>query len=401
MRELLIVGAGIAGMNAAAAARRGSNHVTLIDEHNYQTLAPALARGAAGLAPFAQMTLMLPAGDAQLTRVRGTATRIDPVRRAVVVDGREYVGDRLIIAVGRGPARSPEASLGPVHRPYVAEAAAKLRLAWHGALAAAANRRPLPGEPVRLAIVGGGQFGCELALTFATMRPLACQRYGLPESAVEIALYEEAARVLPDWPPRAAAIMSHEMYLSEVDVQLQSRVVARSEQGVRLASGAERPADIVVWACGRQSHPLLAGPAMPRTAAGLSVDDYLRVTGYTDVYAIGDAAGGVGGWDWALASAHTAVVNATSRLTRRHVKAPPGRRFVALPAGRVMSVTGERLSAYSWHLPYAWRLLAERRLIGGWPLVMQAWPSPAPDHSLAAWRDATERRRGRHAERRI
>lgn len=401
MRKLLIVGGGIAGLNAAVAAlRRGSTQVTLIDSHSYQTLPPQLARGAAGLAAFGQMALMLPESDDRLTRVRATVTRLDLARRAVVAGDQEYVGDRLLIAVGRGPARCPAAADGPVHAPYDAEAASRLRLAWHAALAAAAHRRPLPDVPVRLAIVGGGAFGCELALAFATMRPFACQRYGLPPALVAISLYEAAERLLPDWPARAAEIVGRELYLGEVETCLASRVVARTAYGLLLADGTEQPADVVVWACGREPHPLLASAGAPLTAdRTLSVDSYLRVAGQSDVFAAGDCAAGGYGWDWARISGRTAAANATSRLPRRAPVPPPRRRYLGLPFGRTLALVGETLSARGRHPAAHWRLLAERYAVGGLPLLLQAWPAPAPDHSLAAWRDAMERRRGRHAVR--
>lgn len=400
MRKLLIVGGGIAGLNAATVAlQRGSTAVTLIESHSYQTLPPQLARGAAGLAGFGQMALMLPESAGRLTRIRATATQLDLTRRAVVAGEYEYVGDRLLIAVGRGPARIPDAT-GPVHAPYDAEAASRLRLAWHAALAAAAHRRPLPDEPVRLAIVGGGAFGCELALAFATMRPFVCQRYGLPPALVEIGLYEAAERLLPDWPARASEIVARELYLSEVETHLASRVVARTESGVRLADGSAQPADIVVWACGRAAHPLLAGTGAQLTADGaLPVDPYLRVAGLGEVFAAGDCAGGGRGWDWALVSGRVAALNAAARLPRRAVVPPPRRRYLNLPLGRTLAVIDGEVSPLGWHPAAHWRLLAERYAVGGFPLLLQAWPAPTPDHSLAAWRDAMERRRGRHAVR--
>ncbi|MGE5561456.1 MAG: NAD(P)/FAD-dependent oxidoreductase [Chloroflexota bacterium] len=404
MRELLIVGAGIAGLNAArAAAWRASNHVTLIDAHSYQTLAPRLARGAAGLAAFGQMALPLPDSDQRLTRIRGIVTAIDPARRTVTVDDREYGGDRLIIAVGSVPAPTPVGVPGElVHQPYTAEAAARLRLAWHRALAAAANRRPLPGEPVRLVIVGGGAFGCELALAFATMRPLVSARYGLPQEMVEVALCEQAARILPEWPQRAADIVGRELYLSEVDVLTSAQVTRVSRQGLVFAGGDERPGDIVVWAAGRRPNPLLSPDRMPLTDDGrIAVDCFLRLSQHADVYAIGDCAGAGCGWDWAIASARTAIANAASRQPRQEVALPPRRRFIGLPFGRLVSLAGGRFAANAWPVSQTARLLAERRVAGGLPLVLQAWPAPTPDHSLAAWRDATERRRGRHAERRM
>lgn len=400
MRKLLIVGGGIAGLNAAVVAlQRGSTLVTLIDSHSYQTLPPQLARGAAGLAAFGQMALMLPESGGRLTRVRATVTQLNLTRRAVVAGDREYAGDRLLIAVGRGPARRPVAG-GPVHAPYDAESASRLRLAWHAALAAAAHRRPLPDEPVRLAIVGGGAFGCELALAFATMRPFACQRYGLPPELVAISLYEAEERLLPDWPARAGEIIGRELYLSEVETCLASRVVERTARGVRLADGSEQPAEVVVWACGREPHPLLTGAGVPLSADGaLSVDPYLRVAGQGDVFAAGDCAAGGYGWDWARVSGWTAAANATARLPRRAATPPLRRRYLGLPLGRTLALIDGKVSAIGRHPAAHWRLLAERYAVGGLPLLLQAWPAPTPDHSLAAWRDAMERRRGRHAVR--
>jgi NADH dehydrogenase len=400
MRELLIIGAGIAGVNAALVAlKRPSVHVTLIDPRTYQTLPFTLARGAAGQTAFSQMSLPQLSGSKRLALVRSQAVAISLSERQVTTGQGVHRGDGLVIAVGRPPLLPPTAPAdGPVViSPYHAAGAAELRVNWQRALATRAQRTTAPA-PVNIAVVGGGAFGVELALTIANAAPFACSRYGAPDDTVHVALFEAAERVLPDWPARAAATAGRELHLAGVEINSGWRI-DRLIAGGLAAGDEEWPADIVVWATGRGPHPLLAASGLPLSPDGsLITDKYLRLGDGGWNYAAGECVRLDCGWDWARHSGRIAALNALSRTRKLAAPASQRRRYLNLSPGRSLALADKRL-ALAWPLAQRARMLSQRLATGGWDLFLQAWPAPTPDHSLAAWRDAADRRRPRHAER--
>jgi len=163
---------------------------------------------------------------------------------------------------------------------------------WDSEQALTAAR--LPG---RLAILGGGPVGCELAQLAA--------RFG---SAVT--LVEPAPRLLPGEPEFVGALLADVLRHDGVDVRTgaQARRAQRYGSGLRLelsAGGGESggggestvEADRVLLAAGRA--PVVHGIGLERlgidvdSAArdGLPVDDRCRVVGAAGVFAVGDVTG--------------------------------------------------------------------------------------------------------------
>ena len=112
---------------------------------------------------------------------------------------------------------------------------------------------------------------------------------------VHITLVEMAPHVLGPFAPEAARLRQ------ELAGEARRRPASRDvrEGGPPLtASLVEHdgkqeflPADIVVWASGITTHPVLADWGVPLgRGRRIEVDDHLRVQGLDDVYAIGDVA---------------------------------------------------------------------------------------------------------------
>jgi len=149
-------------------------------------------------------------------------------------------------------------------------------------------------EHVRIAIVGGGATGVELAAEMYNAAA-ALRHYGLEvfdESRLEITLIEAGPRILPALPERIAGSATRLLQGLGVRVRTGARVTEVAADGVQLADGERIPTDLVVWAAG------VKAPAFLRDLAGLEtnrlnqlvVGPTLQTTRDDAVFALGDCA---------------------------------------------------------------------------------------------------------------
>jgi NADH dehydrogenase len=111
---------------------------------------------------------------------------------------------------------------------------------------------PASDERVRIAIVGGGATGVELAAELYNAAG-ALRHYGLEvfdESRLEVTLLEAGERILPALPERLAESATHELQMLGVEVLTDTQVI-RAERG-KLFTRCEHEieADLIVWAAG-------------------------------------------------------------------------------------------------------------------------------------------------------
>ena len=217
-------------------------------------------------------------------------------RQTVVVKGQAIRGRRFVIATGSSPAIPPIPGLEAIDY-----------LTHHNVFQA----RDLPE---RLAVIGGGPIGTELAQAFARL-------------GSRVTLIETAPRILPlDEPALADALGAH-LREEGIDLRLETTVTGarRDQDGALLdleaATGRETLAfDRVLVATGRRANTASLNPE----AAGLAinadgtveVDRRLR-TRQRHIYAIGDCAGPFPFTHMAEYQAGIIISNAVFRLPRK------------------------------------------------------------------------------------
>ncbi|MEO1488809.1 MAG: FAD-dependent oxidoreductase, partial [Pseudomonadota bacterium] len=115
-------------------------------------------------------------------------------------------------------------------------------------------------DRVRVAIVGGGATGVELAAELYNAAG-ALRHYGLEvfdESRLEVTLLEAGQRILPALPERLSNSATQELQHLGVEVRTDTQVI-RAQSG-RLLTRCENviKADLMVWAAGVKGAPFLA-----------------------------------------------------------------------------------------------------------------------------------------------
>ncbi|BCU07564.1 glutathione-disulfide reductase [Allochromatium tepidum] len=199
-----------------------------------------------------------------ITRIDGFARFVDA--RTVAVGDQHYTADHIVIATGGRPIvpRMPGAELGITSDGFFA----------------------LEEQPKRVAIIGGGYIGVELAGVLSAF-------------GTEITIVALEDRVLALFDPLISETLAENMRLHGIDMHLQFEVagIERDEQGLVLAArDGQRLTgfDQVIWAVGRAPNTR----ELNLEAAGITVErngviptDAWQNTNVPGIYAIGDIAG--------------------------------------------------------------------------------------------------------------
>jgi 3-phenylpropionate/trans-cinnamate dioxygenase ferredoxin reductase component len=318
MRRLVVVGASLAGLRAAQAARKAGFDGELVmvgeERHRPYTRPPLSKELLAG--EHTVDRVQLPCDDLGVEwRLGVPAAGLDRGRKRVVLaDGDEVEYDRLILATGSRPRRwpGPGGDLKGVHTLRGVDDALALRAAFDG--------RP------RVAIVGAGFIGCEVAQT--------ARKEGLDVTLIDIA----ATPMLPLGPELGG--WCAELHRRQgVDLRLGTGVAGLIGDGrveaVELTDGERVEADIVVVGLGALPNiEWLAGSGL-QLDSGLECEATLTTTADPDILGAGD----IVTWPHPLADGeairieHWTVAAEQGQLAGRNaVLAPDERRpYVAPP----------------------------------------------------------------------
>jgi pyruvate/2-oxoglutarate dehydrogenase complex dihydrolipoamide dehydrogenase (E3) component len=285
--DLVVVGGGAAGLGAARAGAAAGVRTLLVSAGEIggectftgcvpsKTLIEAAARGATFPAAMAAVRDAVAAIAA--TETAGALARegIDVVRgqavftgaREIRVAGRLLRAGRVVIASGSRPAIPPV--------PGLAETAYLTNETVFG----------LDRLPGRLAVLGGGAAGCELAQAFGRL-------------GSQVTLIEAAPRLLAAADPAASGIIERVFRAEGISVHtgLAATAVKYNGRGVELSltSGEEIAADQVLVAAGR----VPAAGQLGLANAGVRVDEHGCIvtdrhlaTTAPGIYAAGDVTG--------------------------------------------------------------------------------------------------------------
>ena len=269
----VIVGAGIAGVSAAAAMRRSGyeGDIDLLGEepelpYRRPPVSKEIVRGEK--TPD-EIRIKKPEWYEQQSitlRTGVTVASVDTDAHVVrLADGEDVAYDQLLLATG-GRARSPWTASG-------------IRTLRSLADAPRLQSELTPGG--HLIVVGAGLIGSEIA---ASARTLGC----------EVTLLETAALPLPRLLPPALGELYVELHKSEgTDLHTGVTVASIEDDGgetvVRAADGRTWSAPVVVVAVGMEPNVELAEAAGLEVANGIVVDAFGR-TSAPDVFAAGDVA---------------------------------------------------------------------------------------------------------------
>lgn len=314
--RVVIVGGGAGGLELATRlgdtlGRRGRAEITLIDRNRTHVWKPKLHEIAAGSMDMSahEVSYLAQAHWHHFRYRVGAMVGLDRARREVLVapyvddEGQQVTAQRvfgydtLVVSIG-----SLSNDFGT---PGVAEHAMKLETAAdaqrfrtrviNACIRAHAQATPLRPEQLKVAIIGAGATGVELAAELhRTTREMVA--FGLDrvdaDKDIRVSVIEAAPRVLPALPERLSQATESLLTKLGVEVHTDAKVAEVLPSGVKLADGRLLPAELVVWAAGVKAPDFLkniAGLETNRTNQ-LVVKPTLQTSRDDDVFAIGDCA---------------------------------------------------------------------------------------------------------------
>jgi NADH dehydrogenase len=293
--QVVVVGAGFAGLAAVRRLARAGVHTTLIDRNVHATFQPLLYQVATGGLASGDVAYPLRAAARRYGAVfrHGELAGVDPAARQVTLaDDTRLDYDYLILATGvavayHGIPGAAEHTVGL----YTRRDAIALRDHIIASLDQAS--RDDGRDDVTVTVIGGGPTGVELAGTLADLRAITLPAL-FPEidpERVHITLIDRSPALLPPFHPALRDYTRRQLERRGVKVLLGTVLAEIAPDKIQLADGTALPSDITVWAAGVAA-PAAAGEwGLPQDAGGRIVaDPDLRVAGQDRIFAAGDIA---------------------------------------------------------------------------------------------------------------
>ena len=296
---MVVIGGGFGGLALAKSLNKKEVQVVLLDKHNYHTFQPLLYQVAtAGLEPdsiaypIRKIFKSRPHTHFRMAEV----VKVDPERQMVVTNIGELHYDHLVIATGSktnffGMKQVEEQSMGMKTVPESLDLRSLILQNFEKALLTSdlQERESL----MNFVIVGAGPTGVELAGALAELKShvLPNDYPDLDIRRMSIHLIEASPRVLSAMSEQASAKAEKFLKKLGVYVWLDTQVTNYDGETIHTGGSQEFQTRTLIWAAGVQGVPVdgLDANALMR-GNRIKVDEYNRVEGYENVYAIGDVA---------------------------------------------------------------------------------------------------------------
>jgi NADH dehydrogenase len=296
--DVLIIGAGFAGLACAQALGGTGLSVTLVDRNNYHLFVPLVGQVAtAGLAPsdVSAPIRELVARHGNIRVLMADVTAIDPAGRTVTLDdGTRLSAAALVIAAGSSYAYPDEdwLRLAPGPRDLPEASALRARILMGFELAERAEEEGARQRLMTSVVVGGGPTGVEMAGGIAELcrDTLVHQFTRIDPARARVILVETGDELLSGFAPAIRDYARRRLEALGVELRLGARLEGVTADSATI-DGEAVPAHAIVWSAGVRASDLLDQLGRPRDGSGrVAVDSRFALPGCDGVHVIGDCA---------------------------------------------------------------------------------------------------------------
>lgn len=297
--EVVIIGGGFAGLEAAKRLADAPVHVTVVDRENHHLFQPLLYQVAT--AELSPGTIATPIRSAvrKKKNVRVILDEITEIRasekRVALVDGTTLAYDYLVIAAGAtnnyfGNDQWAEHAHPLKNLRDAIRMRERILLAFE-----AAEQEPNPEIRKALltfVVIGGGPTGVEMAGAIAELgkRTLPVEYRNIHVDEIRVILMERTDRLLRPFSERLSARAKEQLEELGVEVSLGHTVTDVTERGVDTDAGFV-PATVILWASGVRAESVVASLGVALDRGGrVHVDQHCAVLGHPDIFGVGDVA---------------------------------------------------------------------------------------------------------------
>jgi NADH dehydrogenase len=302
--NVLILGGGYGGLFTARKLERilppASANVTIVNDVNFMLYTPLLPGAAGGTLEPRHVVVPLREELRRTNLYLGHVLGADPASRLVRVrsaEGREEElhYDQLVVALGSISRTLPIPGLKEhaVGFKTLSEAIALRNQLLH----AMERAESVDDEETRSAlltfvVVGAGYAGLEGIAELQDFAADVVELYPRVRlHGMRFVLVEARERVMMEISPRLAAQATAELRRRGIEVRTSTTIERVSAGSVELSTGEVIPSRTVAWTAGVKPPPVVGRLGLPLTDGGrIATDRYCQVEGFSDVWAIGDAA---------------------------------------------------------------------------------------------------------------
>jgi NADH dehydrogenase len=334
--HVVVVGAGFGGVTLAKKLGGVPVEVTLVDRHNYHLFTPLLYQVATALLDPSEIahpvrSIVRRERNVHFRMARLTAVHLD--ERRIDTSAGSIAYDRLVLAAGS--VNNYFGIAGVEEHAYPLKSLEEA-LALRNHVLATFERASVADDPDEqrrlhtIAVVGAGPTGVECSGAFAELSHLVLRRDFRDSNlrSVDIELLEAAPTLLSTFASSLQKAAINTLRRKGVQVRLQTGMRQLTEKGALvLADGSALDAATVVWTAGVTASPVAAMLGIELARGGrVPVDEWLRVPGHPEVFAIGDIAAvqGVGGPHPMLAPVAIQQATHVARQITAEAKGEPG-----------------------------------------------------------------------------
>ena len=291
MKNIVVIGAGFAGLWSAIAAVRKLDElsitldqvrVTLINRDAWHGIRVRNYESDLSQIRVPLNRVLAPTG---VRLIEGEVTAIDPKARSIVVQTpngqQDIIYDRLVLAAG-SRVFLPDIPGLAEHGLNIDTYNEAKKLNLH--LKALSYQAQSDGWNTVL-VIGAGLTGIEIACEM----PSRLKAVGIQSGRVILA--DRLQHIGSDMGTHARAVIERALDSLGIETRTAIKVAAIGDRGVTFTDGEHVAAQTVVWCAGMVASPLAARLPGERDHLGrLPVDEFLKVKGLGDMYAAGDIA---------------------------------------------------------------------------------------------------------------
>lgn len=298
-KTIVILGAGFAGLNLANRVDSKKYNVVLVDRNNFHSFPPLFYQiASSGLDPS---NISFPLRR-EFKKKRGVSYRMGHVKNVdinskIVTTSYETIPyDILVIAAG---STNNYFNIPDLHKKVfgiktVGEAIYTrdeiLDRLERGAMCKDPKRRK---ELLSFLVVGGGPSGVEIAGALGEMKRdiLPIEYPELNPDDMRITLVEGSQKLLGAMSEAASEVALKDLKNLMVEVRLGTLMKDYNDKIVTFGDGKKEYWETLIWTAGITGEPIPGLPQEFLTRGGrINTDEYSRVNGRDDIYAIGDIA---------------------------------------------------------------------------------------------------------------
>jgi NADH:ubiquinone reductase (H+-translocating) len=302
--DVVIAGGGFGGLYAARRLERRlprhSARIRIVSDVNFLLYTPLLPGAAAGTLEPRHVVVPireeLEWADLQLGRVTGADPGVNELYVRTPEERDETIRyDQLIVSLGSVSRVLPIPGLAE-HAFGFKSLADGIAVRNHALLnLEIAESLPDDGsrrEYLNFVFVGAGYAGVEGIAELQDYVNDIIEKYPRCRMAgTRWILVEALDRIMPEIPPSLAEFASRELRSRGMELRTGTRLESMDESSVALTTGERVPTRTVCWTAGVKPPAVVRHLGLPLTQAGrIEVDATMRVKGWDNVWAIGDAA---------------------------------------------------------------------------------------------------------------